>query len=118
MTSSVISANTSMGRLAQAIATASSGYQGISGTEFEIGNPTNVMNSAGSVGMPDQPPRAAPRASMTANQNLFGVIASDTPGEQGQAYAYAVNQLNTAWQTFWTAARPFIEQLDNGTYSM
>jgi hypothetical protein len=90
--SRLISLNTNIGRLFEAIATASSGYDGVPGTEFEIGNPTN-----------------------TAIQNLFGIQASTTPGEQGSAYSYAVGQLHTAWETFWTAAAPYIEQLDNGT---
>ena len=102
MTTTVISSNVSFGqmtngavsrllnlqltltRLQEAIATASSGYGGQPGTEFE-------------------------------DQSLFGVKADPaSPGTQGQAYAYAVGQLYTQWQTFWTAATPYIEQLDNG----
>jgi hypothetical protein len=90
----LISLQTSMERLNDAIATASSGYAGTPGTEFEAGPPG----------------AAAP--------NLFGVQPSEVPGEQGQAYSYAVMQLFQQWQTFWTAAQPYIEQLDNGTYSM
>jgi len=51
--------------------------------------------------------------------NLFGVVAdSANPGAKGTDYSYAMNQLNAAWQTFWTAAAPYVEQLDNGTPSM
>jgi hypothetical protein len=100
--SRVISLNTQLTRLQEAIATASSGYEGTPGTEFEVrGNSNMVMPS-----------------SLAAGQNLFGVLASDTPGEQGQAYSYAVGQLHAAWQTFWTAAAPYIEQLDNGTQGL
>jgi hypothetical protein len=77
-------ANEAITRLADAVATAASGYEGVAGTEYE-GDSTN-----------------------------FGVVASDTPGENGQAYAYAIGQLDTAWKAFWTAALPAIQQLDNG----
>jgi hypothetical protein len=92
--SKMIATNTAMERLQEAIATASSGYTGEPGTEFEV--PVNMMSGT----------------------NLFGVVPSATPGEQGQAYAYAVGALNTEWEKFWTAARPYIEQLDNGGTSM
>ena len=71
-------------RLRSAVATATSAYTGVPGTEFE-GEGTN-----------------------------FGVMPSDVPGEQGLAYAYAVNVLGDAWQTFWDAAEASIKQLDNG----
>ena len=45
----------------------------------------------------------------------FGVIASATPGANGAAYAYAVAVLAGDWATFWTAALPSIQQLDNGS---
>jgi hypothetical protein len=86
----LISLQTAMERLNDAIATASSGYVGTPGTEFEIG---------------DTP-------------NLFGVQAGGTPGEQGAAYSYAVLQLYQAWAAFWTAAEAYIEQLDNGSFIM
>jgi len=71
-------------RLQAAAATAASGYDGVPGTEYEDG--TN-----------------------------FGVAADPaTPGQKGKDYAYAVDQLNTAWQTFWGAAKAYVEQLDNG----
>jgi len=44
----------------------------------------------------------------------FGVAAGDTPGAKGSDYAFAVNTLATHWETFWTAAKASIEQLDNG----
>ena len=71
-------------RLRDAVATASSGYDGVPGTEFE-GDSTN-----------------------------FGVVPGTEPGAKGSDYAYAVNTLATAWDTFWTAASASIEQLDNG----
>lgn len=71
-------------RLNAAVATASSGYTGTAGTEFEGPN-TN-----------------------------FGVVAGATPGEQGAAYAYAVGNLATAWTTFWTNAKASIDAIDNG----
>ena len=86
--------NSSMPRLQEAIATASSGYTGVPGTEFE-----------------------APTGNMTAptTSNLFGVQPdAETPGKKGTDYSYAVGQLQTAWAAFWTQAAPFIEQLDNG----
>src|SRR5262252_5581354 len=91
-TSRLISANTQLLRLRDAIATASAGYDGEPGTQFEItttGNPNIIPN-------------------------LFGVLAGETPGEQGQAYAYAVGRLVEEWTTFWSRASDFIEQLDNG----
>lgn len=77
-------ANDAVLRLQEAVATAASGYEGEAGTEYE-GPATN-----------------------------FGVVPSDTPGEQGSAYAYAVGQLATAWADFWQAALPSIQQIDNG----
>jgi hypothetical protein len=77
-------ADEAIARLAEAVATAASGYEGTPGTEYE-GAGTN-----------------------------FGVVAGDTPGEKGSDYAYAIGQLSTAWATFWTAALPSIQQIDNG----
>lgn len=96
VTSKMMGLQSQMTRLQDAIATASSGYEGTPGTEFEIPSP-GVNN---------------------APQNLFGVVPSETPGEQGQAYSYAMGQLATAWATFWAAASPYLEQLDNGMQSM
>ena len=90
----MVSLNSSLPRLQEGIATASSGYTGLPGTEFEIGN-------------------TAP--SIPYGPNLFGVQADpDNPGKNGQAYAYAVGQLQIEWQKFWTAAAAYINALDNG----
>ena len=90
-------------RLHAAVVNASAGYAGTAGTEFEIGNPPPVPEEG-------QPPVVQP-----AVPNLFGVQASATPGEQGTAYSYAVNRLAELWEPFWTEAKPFVEQLDNGS---
>ena len=100
MTSQVVSRlvglNASVPRLQEAIATAASGFTGTPGTEYEaplMGNGANI-----------------------ALVNNFGVQPDpDNPGAQGTAYAYAVEQLENAWRDFWTAAAPYVEQLDNGT---
>lgn len=76
--------NQKMVRLQAAVAAAASGYSGMAGTEYE-GNGTN-----------------------------FGVLASATPGAKGADYAFAMNTLATAWNTFWTSALASIEALDNG----
>ena len=96
--SRLIATHTQIGRLRDAIATASSGYAGTPGTQFEApatgGNPGTATN-------------------------LFGVVPDpDDIGKNGTDYAYAVNSLEAAWQTFWVTAEPFIEQLDNGGTSM
>jgi hypothetical protein len=71
-------------RLKGAVATAASGYDGVPGTEYETD--TN-----------------------------FGVAPDPTtPGAKGSDYAYAINSLATAWETFWSSAHGSIEQLDNG----
>lgn len=44
----------------------------------------------------------------------FGVVPSVTPGEQGLAFAFAVNTLAGDWATFKASALAAIEQLDNG----
>lgn len=95
----LISLNTTLERLADAIATASSNYEGVTGTEFEIRGGAAPMNT-------------------TNIPTLFGVVQSNTPGEQGAAYRYAVESIHQHWVTFWTAAQPFVEQLDNGAPSM
>jgi hypothetical protein len=76
--------NEAVTRLAAAVATAQSGFTDTPGTEFE-GSGTN-----------------------------FGVVASATPGEQGEAYAYALGELANAWQAFWETAKPSVDALDNG----
>lgn len=88
----LIALQTTMERLNDAISTASAGYTGEPGTEFETGD-------------------------LNAPPNLFGVQPSATPGEQGSAYKYAMGRLCEEWEIFWTAAQPFVEQLDNGTFS-
>jgi hypothetical protein len=71
-------------RLNDAVATAASGYEGTPGTEYEDG--TN-----------------------------FGVAADPaSAGTKGSDYAYAIGQLYGSWSTFWTAAKPYVDQLDNG----
>jgi len=98
--SRLIATHTQMGRLRDAIATASSGYTGTPGTEFEAPQPGGMVGP------------------LTAN-NLFGVMPDPAePGRAGTDYAYAVNSLEAAWAAFWTAAEPFIEQLDNGGSAM
>lgn len=88
----LIALNTQIARLGEAIKTASAGYSGVPGTQFE-----------GSASGPITP------------INLFGVQADpEKPGEQGQAYAYAMGRLSEEWTKFWTLAVPFVEQLDNG----
>lgn len=97
VTSRLISINANIGRLAEGIATASSGFTGTDGTQFETGN----MDPKDNV------------------PNLFGVQADPAhPGQQGQAYRYAMDNLTQAWTTFWEAARNYIEALDNGQMSM
>lgn len=86
----LISANTTLLRLNDAITTASAGYDGTPGTQFESTTPNN----------------------------LFGVVPSTIPGEQGAAYRYAMESLIAQWRTFWVAAQPYIEQLDNGQMAM
>jgi hypothetical protein len=93
--SRLISLQSTLERLNAAIATASSGFEGTPGTQFEGGGATII-------GVP----------------NLFQVQPSDTPGEQGEAYRFAMGRLGEEWATFWAAAQPFIDQLDNGTFSM
>jgi hypothetical protein len=90
----LIGLNTTLARLREAIANASAGYEGTAGTQFET------------------PPETGEQPS------LFGVIASATPGEKGEAYRYAMESLDAAWQSFWTVAAPFIEALDNGQVTM
>jgi hypothetical protein len=90
----LIGANIAIERLHEAIATAASGYTGIEGTEFEV--PT------GGLMQPNAP------------QTLFGVMANDTPGDQGKAYRYAMDSLYDQFQTFWAAAQAYVQALDNG----
>lgn len=94
MINRLIALNTTITRLQDAIATASAGFDGTPGTEFEsTGSNLNPM----------------------ASTNLFGVQPDpDNPGAQGQAFAYAVGQLANLWNEAWPKLRPYVDQLDNG----
>jgi hypothetical protein len=81
---SLHSVNESLTRLQHAVATAESGYEGEDGTQFE-GVGTN-----------------------------FGVSPGDTPGAKGKDYGYAIGVLAEHWATFWKAALPAIQSIDNG----
>ncbi len=70
-------------------------------------NRLQAAAAAAQSGMP------APAAAALEGGN-FGVVADATPGDKGAAYAFALGTLNTAWQTFWTAALASITALDNG----
>lgn len=93
MTSGMITCNTQLERLKEAVATATAGYSGTPGTQFEVpanGNPTVL--------------------------NLFGVLEDpEHEGQKGQDYSYAIGRLSELWTAFWADAKPYIEQLDNGT---
>ena len=52
-------------------------------------------------------------AALETNSN-FGVVPSTTPGEQGAAYAYALDVLDQALQAFVVANQGQITALDNG----
>jgi hypothetical protein len=98
ITSRMIALNTQMARIKDAIATASSGYTGVDGTQFEASG-GNMMPMAG--------------------YNNFGVVPDPaTPGANGLEYSYAVNVLVGHWETFWAVAEASIAQLDNGGSSM
>jgi hypothetical protein len=94
-TSRLINLNATIERLKDAIATASAGYTGTPGTQFE----------AAPMGVGAPPP--AP--------NNFGVQPDpEALGENGTDYAYAVGVLTEQWALFWAAAEASINQLDNG----
>jgi hypothetical protein len=110
----LISLNTQLARLGEAITTASTDYDGVPGTQFEAASTmTTPMPGAGTM-MP------APTATaMASGQNLFGVIPDQAaPGKEGQTYAYAMARLTEEWTKFWDIAKPFVQQLDNGQMSM
>lgn len=90
--------NTKITRLGAAIATASSGLpeDHVEGTQFENSGPGQNFVS----------------------DNLFGVTPSETPGEQGTEYRYAVDQLRAAWDTFWPTITAYVTQLDQGQQSL
>lgn len=93
--SQLLALHTSMERLKDAMATASAGYEGVPGTQYEAAN----MMAPGN----------------TYVQNNFGIVPDPTtPGAQGTNYEYAINTLTAAWTAFWTAAEASINQLDNG----
>lgn len=109
MVARLVGLHTAIGRLSEAIATASSGYEGVPGTEFEIGNSGNS-----GAPMPALRGPVIPAAPSTA-PSLWGVYADpETPGKQGQAYSYAVGQLRNEWEEFWAKAERYIQALDNG----
>lgn len=106
----LVALHTSIGRISEAIATASSGYDGIPGTEFEIGG----MSNSAPAPMPVPRGPIVPSAPSTA-PSLWGVYADqETPGKQGQAYSYAMGQLQIEWRKFWSEAERYIQALDNG----
>jgi hypothetical protein len=95
--SRLVALNTTVPRLREATATASAGFQGEPGTQFEA---VSAITSPG------------------PGINLFGVQPNpDEPGAQGLAYEYAVIRLSEIWATFWADAEPFVRQLDNGIQS-
>lgn len=57
---------------------------------------------------------ASPVAAALETGSNFGVVASDTPGEKGADYAYALGLLDAALQTFKSTNQGFITALDNG----
>lgn len=84
LTAMLYALNATVTRLNAAVGNAASGFQGTAGTEYE------------------------------GTDNAFGIVASATPGQQGAAYAYAVNTIAQNWATFWAAAQGSIEAVDNG----
>lgn len=93
--SGLVTGNMTMRRLNEAIATASSGYDGTQGTQFEI---------------------SATGTGVLVGSNLFGVVADpDMPGQKGSDYSYAVGRLHELWTTFWAEAEQYVDQLDNGS---
>lgn len=90
----LIGLNTAILRLQEAIATASAGFEGTPGTEFES---------------------ASANLNPLTPTNLFGVQPDpENPGAQGQAFAYAVGQLANVWGDAWAKLQPYVAQLDNG----
>ena len=93
---SLLKLNTTMARLKDAIATASAGYVGTPGTQFEAGNAMTPGNMF--------------------VQNNFGIVPDQAePGLQGTNYSYAIGVLTEQWDLFWAAAEASINQLDNGS---
>jgi hypothetical protein len=93
---SLLKLNTTMARLQDALATASAGYVGTPGTQYEAGNMTTPGNMF--------------------VQNNFGIAPDQAEaGKNGTDYEFAVNTLAAAWTAFWTAAEASVNQLDNGS---
>jgi hypothetical protein len=112
----LLDVQTQLTRLSEAVDTAADGYTGTPGVEYEV----QYTTPATSVRMPPSDKTTLLQAvpipfSQSNPQTLFGVQPSATPGEQGLVYQDAINQLNTAWATFWSIAQPYLKQLDNGT---
>jgi len=95
MVGRLASLDSTVKRLSEGIATASAGYEGVPGTQFEAPSASGLMTPV-------------------SGQNNFGIVPSGTPGEQGESYRYAVDALKAQWDTFWAAAQPYIAALDNG----
>jgi hypothetical protein len=96
LVTALIQANASIARITAGMATASSGFTGTAGTQYEIGSNT-PLNPQGPT-------------------NLFGVIAdANNLGANGVAYENAMNTIEAAWQTFWTDASAALQTLDNGS---
>jgi hypothetical protein len=57
---------------------------------------------------------ATPTAAALETGSNFGIVPSTTPGAQGAAWAYALENLDTALQTFLAANVASITALDNG----
>ena len=53
-------------------------------------------------------------AALEGDATNFGVVASATPGDQGAAWAYALEVLDTNAQAFLAANQSSITALDNG----
>ncbi len=56
----------------------------------------------------------SPAGTAVETGSNFGVVPSSTPGEQGDAYVYALNVLDDALQSFGVAYQGQITALDNG----
>ena len=68
----------------------------------------NLAAAAAQSGAPD------PVGAALETGSNFGVLPSETPGEQGAAYAYALDALDQALQAFLAANKAQITALDNG----
>jgi hypothetical protein len=68
----------------------------------------NLAAAAAQSGAPE------PTGAALETGSNFGVMPSATPGEQGAAYAYALDVLDQALQAFLEANKAQITALDNG----